>query len=238
MPANRAAATPRRGDSLVVLVASFALGGSLGVGIALVLGLVIGVTACGSSGHVNVGGSLDVDAALEPFGGVCSSPSACSSGFCLHLGPNAQGSSGLCSATCSSTSDCGGQGYCLPETVTADGGASTLDAGGACFHTCAAASDCMEGIPCIWQAKLDAGLCQTLTDQTTLCHGIGADAGTACESCLATSCCAQIAACVEDVPCAKLETCAGTCASSWQSSGIPTAEAVGTCATAKCPSCL
>jgi hypothetical protein len=235
MPATRTAVAPRRAPCVVV---PFALGAPLGLAAALGIGLTFAVAGCGSSEHVNVGGSLDVDAGLAPLGGVCSSPSACSSGFCLQLASNAQGASGLCSATCSSTSDCGGQGYCLPEKVTADGGASTLDGGGACFHTCASASDCTDGIPCIWQEQLDAGLCQTLTDQTTLCNGIAASAGNACESCLATLCCAQIAACVEDVPCAKLETCAGTCASSWQSSGIPTAEAVGTCAMAKCPSCM
>jgi hypothetical protein len=141
------------------------------------------------------------------------------------------------------SSDCGGQGTCVPETVTADGGPSTLDAGGACFRTCAAASDCSDGIPCIWQAALDAGLCQTLPDRDTLCKGIAAasaaaDGGSACETCLTTNCCAQVAACVEDVNCAELETCAGNCASSWVASGIPTAEAVGECANAMCPPCL
>jgi hypothetical protein len=204
--------------------------------LALAEGLALG--ACGTGEHVDTGGMLSPDAALLQLGEVCSSSSQCASDFCLLLGHNAQDASGQCSAACGTDPQCGSDGLCRTESVAADGGMSGLDAG-ACFKACGAASDCAPGIPCVWQPSRDAGFCQTLNDTPILCGEIGAAATgvNACVVCLAAQCCDAIAACVAEVPCAKLETCAGTCASTWQSSGIPTAQAVGACAAANCPAC-
>jgi hypothetical protein len=197
------------------------------------------LAACGTSAHVDSSQNLQPDAALLGLGEVCSSSPQCASGFCLLLGPNAQSAPGQCSLACGTDPECGNEGLCRTEPVAADGGRSGLDAG-ACFKACAAGSDCAPGIPCVWQIARDAGFCQTLNDSATLCSEIGAATSDACIACLVkadTGCCVQVAACVADVPCAKLETCSGTCASTWQSSGIPTAQAVGACAAAKCPAC-
>lgn len=199
------------------------------------------VTACGTSAHYSGGSALVADGSTEApqaLGATCTDGDGCTSGFCLEFPPgaNAEDAGGLCSARCQANADCGGNGYCLAERATADGGPG-LD-GGACYRTCSAATDCSDGIPCIWQARLDAGLCQPISPKGVLC-GEYVEAGLGpCETCLANAanCCDQVAACVQDVPCAKLETCAGTCASSFAASGIPTAEALGQCATAKCAS--
>jgi hypothetical protein len=192
---------------------------------------ILGSAGCGTSAHVDTGTLQSHDAATTlGLGEVCSSSPQCTSDFCLRLATNAQGAPGLCSAVCGKNEDCGDVGTCLSETVTADGGRSPLD-GGACYKTCGATADCAAGIPCVWQAALDAGICQTLT--TDLCARI-AQSSPPCVACLANQCCGEVTACVEDVACAKLETCSGNCASSWQASGIATAQAVGSCASTRC----
>jgi hypothetical protein len=179
----------------------------------------------------------------KALGAVCSSHDGCQSDLCLLVPPNLQNAPGQCSADCSSNQDCGGIGTCLTKQGTIDGGRSALD-GGACYRTCSSASDCLDGIPCVWQAPLDAGLCQTLglacngstcAQRARLCDQIAAsDAGTACEACLGAKCCDEVVACASDVTCAKAETCAGTCSSSWQSSGSAAAQAVAACANKSC----
>jgi hypothetical protein len=214
---------------------------ALAFALALVCGGGGAVTGCGNSGHVDTG-AQQRDGVLA-LGEVCDASSACASSFCLRLRENAQNAPGQCSQPCAVDPECGSDGLCRAEPLPADGGTdvggSELDAG-ACFKACEAASDCAPGIPCVWQVARDAGFCQTLNVAPTLCGEI-ADASTACVACLAqlgdAGCCQEIAACVADVPCAKLETCSGTCASTWQSSGVPTAVAVGACAAARCPAC-
>ncbi len=193
------------------------------------------LVGCGNSAHYS-SSPLSTDAAPQALGAPCSTPADCTSNFCLNLGANDQGVQGLCSEGCTTSAQCGPQGSCLPEHETIDGGPAPLD-GGACFQLCSAASDCAAGIPCIWQSPFDAGFCETISPKGVLC-GEYAEAGasSACEVCLAQSCCDEMAACVQDVPCAKLETCAGTCASSFQGSGIPAAVALGDCASSQCPS--
>jgi hypothetical protein len=205
---------------------------------------LVATSACGSSGHVGAATPLALDASSDSsvqlaLGALCGSDRECSSGFCLLLTPNPQGVTGFCSKACADSADCTAAGVCVKET-SADGGPSGLAGGGACYHACNAASDCTGGLPCLWQKPLDAGVCQPLSDR--FCQNIVAT-GSACEACLAGTdtdagphCCDAIIACVEDVPCAKLETCSGTCASSLPGSGNAAAQALASCAAAKCAS--
>jgi hypothetical protein len=165
---------------------------------------VAGMLACGTNSYVNTGGeAADADASeLAAEGQPCVHSTECASHLCLliAISPDAQADAGaplgLCSAGCTTSSECGDAGICVPEPLM-DGG--TLDQGGACYRSCAAASDCAEGIPCIWQPSFDAGICEPLS--ASFCQDL-ASMGP-CQQCLGANCCAAATACAEDVPCAE-----------------------------------
>ena len=177
---------------------------------------------CGTSEHVATDGGNQAPDANAPTtaGPICSDAATCASHFCLGVSENAQGAAGLCSAACVSNAECGAQGICVPRPAAADGGASAMDGGGACFHTCSGPADCADGLPCIWEAPLEAGVCQPLPK--TFCTDIGAT--NACDKCLGLNCCAQVTACAEDIACAQGETKPA------QTSGNAAAQALADCA--------
>jgi hypothetical protein len=188
-------------------------------------------SGCGTSAYVNTDGGTtttpdggtpdartpDAGEQLATAGQLCSNASTCASHFCLLLSANAQDASGQCSTACRSNADCDGKGICVPEPVEPDGG---LGDAGACFPSCSASSDCPSGIPCIWQAAIDAGLCSPLP--AAFCADVAK--GGDCPTCLAgTSCCSEVTACAQDIECAKSEMNAALAA------GNAAARAVAAC---------
>lgn len=166
------------------------------------------LSGCGTSAYVNTdGGTTTPDAGtpdageqLATAGQLCSNASTCASHFCLLLSANAQDASGQCSTACRSNADCDEKGICVPEPVERDGG---LGDAGACFPSCSASSDCPSGIPCLWQAQFDAGLCQPLP--AAFCADVAK--GGNCPTCLAaTSCCSEVTVCAQDIECARSGT--------------------------------
>jgi|CZKU01.1.fsa_nt_gi hypothetical protein len=177
----------------------------VGAGLGLLPLAGAALAACGTNEHVNTdGGGAAADAgSIGTAGRLCADASACgASAFCMLLSDNSMNAVGLCSSGCSASAECGDQGVCVPEPKAADGGPSPLGSPGACFRACSAPADCSGGIPCIWQAPLDAAVCQPLP--TSFCHDIGG--ANACNQCLGAHCCAEVTACAEDIACAKGET--------------------------------
>ena len=190
-------------------------------------------SGCGTSAYVNTDGgtttmadagaadtgAVDAGEPLATAGQLCSDASTCASHLCLPLAANAQGASGLCSTACRSNADCDKKGICVPEPVEPRG---VLGDAGACFPSCSASSDCPSGIPCIWQAQFDAGVCQPLP--AAFCAHVAVAEGGTCATCLAgTSCCSEVTACAQDIECAKSETNAALAA------GNAAARAVAAC---------
>jgi hypothetical protein len=187
-------------------------GGAIGVAAVTLAGAAL--PACGSNDHVNTDGGGSAAAsdggAMTTAGRVCGpDASTCSVGFCLAVGQNAMNVSGVCSSTCTDNAGCGEQGLCV---VAGDAGQ--------CYHACSTSTDCSGGVPCLWQAPLDAGICQPLPN--TFCQDIGATS--ACNLCLGAHCCAEVTACAVDVTCAQSE---GNAAASTPNA---TASALAACA--------
>jgi hypothetical protein len=188
-------------------------------------------SGCGTSAYVNTdggttttpgggtsdGGTPDAGEQLATAGQLCSDASACASHLCLPIAANAQGAKGVCSSACRSNADCGEKGFCAPEPVEKGG---VLGDAGACFPSCSASSDCPSGIPCIWQAPFDAGLCQPLP--AAFCADVAKE-GTCATCLLGTACCSEVTVCAQDIECAKSETNAALAA------GNAAARAVAAC---------
>jgi hypothetical protein len=200
------------------------MGGSGGTSGTSGMGGSGGTSGMGGSGGTSGMGGSGVSTAGQ-LGDICSNSSTCASDTCLLLNANDKNIPGLCSAICTTSTDCGSAGSCVAQTSLGES---------ACFELCAAASDCASGVPCIWDAETNNGVCQPVP--TTLCSQLESETG--CVSCLGTSCCSQYTACAEDVVCNQTysSVCPNgvTCGSTLVGSSNAAAQALGTCLASMC----